>query len=133
MTDPNLAAARRLYDAFAAHDAPALLEALTPGFRGVVSAGMPRDLGGAYDGRERMLAGCWGEVFRVLDTRRVPEEFLPSGPDRMVVVGRYLGEARGTGRPLDAAFAHVLRFAGGQVSELVQITDTARWHEALRP
>ncbi len=36
MTDPNLAAARRLYDAFAAHDAPALLEALTPGFLGVV-------------------------------------------------------------------------------------------------
>jgi 2-(1,2-epoxy-1,2-dihydrophenyl)acetyl-CoA isomerase len=52
----------------------------------------------------------------------------------MVVTGRYVGQARGTGRALDAAFAHVLRFAGdGRISELVQITDTARWHEALRP
>jgi ketosteroid isomerase-like protein len=37
------------------------------------------------------------------------------------------------GRPLSAAFAHVLRFAGGRVPEIVQITDTARWHDALGP
>ena len=27
----------------------------------------------------------------------------------------------------------VLRFEDGRVSELVQVTDTARWHEALQP
>lgn len=133
MTDSNLAAARRLYDAFEAHDGRALLEAMSPSFRGVVSAGMPRDLGGVYDGPDRMLAGCWSQVFAALDTRPAPDEYLPAGSDRMVVTGRYVGHARGTGRALDAAFAHVLRFADGRVSELVQITDTARWHEALRP
>lgn len=50
-----------------------------------------------------------------------------------MILGRYLGRSRETGRSHDAAFAHVLRFQDGAVSELIQITDTARWHEALRP
>lgn len=48
----SVRAASRLYDAFAAHDAAALLASATPGFRGVVAAGMPRGLGGAYEGAE---------------------------------------------------------------------------------
>jgi ketosteroid isomerase-like protein len=133
MTDPSLTAARRLYDAVEAHDGRALLEALSPSFRGGVCAGMPRHLGGVYDGRERMLAECWSQVSAAVEIHAVPEEYLPSGTDRMVVTGRYVGSARGTGRALDAAFVHVLRFADGRVSEIVQITDTARWHEGLRP
>jgi ketosteroid isomerase-like protein len=133
MSETQLAAAQRLYDAFDAHDGPALLEAMSPSFRGVVSAGMPRGLGGVYDGPERMLGECWGPVLAALHTRPVPDEYIPAGADRMVVTGHYVGHARETGRRLDAAFAHVLRFEDGRVSELVQITDTARWHEALRP
>ena len=49
----------------------------------------------------------------------------------MVVLGRYEGTARGTGRPLSAAFARVLRIADGRVCKLVQITHTARWNDAL--
>lgn len=49
----------------------------------------------------------------------------------MVVIGRYRGTVRATGAPIDAAFAHVLRVKDVRVSELVQITDTARWHDTL--
>jgi uncharacterized protein len=92
---------------------------------------MPEGLGGSYEGPEAMLRRCWAPVFALLDVRPVPDEYLPAGADRVVVIGRYLGTARPTGRPLSAAFAHVLRFADGLVTELVQITDTQRWHEAL--
>jgi uncharacterized protein len=92
---------------------------------------MPEGLGGSYDGPEAMLRGCWARVFALLDVRPVPDEYLPAGGDRVVVIGRYLGTARATGRPLSAAFVHILRFADGLVTELVQITDTERWHEAL--
>jgi ketosteroid isomerase-like protein len=126
----NLQAARRLYDAFAAGDAKALLTAVTPGFRGVVSEGMPHGLGGTYDGAQTMLRDCWARIFALIDSRPVPAEYLPVD-GRIVVLGRYAGTARATGRPLSAAFAHILSFAGGRVSELVQITDTARWHDAL--
>ena len=104
---------------------------LIPGFRGVVSEGMPDGLGGTYDGAEAMLRECWARVFALLDLRPVPAEYLPVADDRMVVLGRYEGTARATGSPLSAAFAHVLRFADGRVCELVQITDTARWRDAL--
>lgn len=127
----NLEAAQRLYDALRAQDPGAVLSALTPRFRGIVCDGMPDELGGTYDGRETMLRECWARVFAVLDLRPMPAEYLPISADRMIVLGRYEGTARSTGRPLSAAFAHILRFADGRVSELAQITDTARWHEAL--
>ncbi len=129
--EDNMRTARRLYDAFNSQDAGALLAVLAPRFRGVVSDGMPDALGGSYDGPEVMLHDCWARAFALLDVRPVPDEYLPVRTDRIVVVGRYLGIARSSGRPLCAAFAHILRFANGLITELVQITDTQRWHEAL--
>jgi uncharacterized protein len=133
MTDTNLRTARRLYEAFGAQDARALLEIITPDFHGVVTDGMPIELGGVYQGAERMLRDCWARVFANLDVRPEPEEFLPVAPDRVVVLGRYRGTARATGRRLSATFAHILRVTDGRVSELLQVTDTVRWREALAP
>lgn len=124
---------RRLYDAFAAHDAEALLAALAPDFRGSVADGMPAGLGGTYVGALPMLRDCWARVFALTDIRPVLAEYLPVTAGRVVVLGRYEGTARATGRPLSAAFAHIVRVSAGRVSELVQIADTARWHDALAP
>lgn len=132
-TVPAPPAASRLYAAFAAHDAPGLLAALSPDFRGVVADGMPLDLGGVYDGPEAMLTQVWGAVVPYLDVTPVPEEYLDAGGGRVVVVGRYRGTARATGTELDAVFAHLLRIRDDRVAELVQITDTARWQAALAP
>lgn len=131
VTSGNLQAARRLYAALRAQDPGAVLSALTRQFRGVVSDGMPAGLGGTYEGAETMLRDCWARVFAMLDLRPVPAEYLPISADRMIVLGHYEGTARSTGRHLSAAFAHILRFADGRVSELVQVTDTARWLDAL--
>lgn len=128
---PAPPAAVRLYAAFAANDPSALLAALTPDFRGVVADGMPLELGGTYDGPETMLAAVWGAVADDLDVTPVPEEYLEAGDGRVVAVGRYHGTVRATGAEIDAAFAHVLRIRDGRVAELIQITDTARWHAAL--
>ena len=53
----DLRPARRLYAAFAARDAGAILAALHPEFAGTVSAGMPLDAGGRHDGPDAMLTG----------------------------------------------------------------------------
>jgi len=123
----NIDAAGRLYDAFAAHDAGALLAALHPSFAGVVSAGMPLGVGGRHEGSEAMLAEVWAPVFTVYDVVPEADELLLSGSERVVAVGAYRGTVRATGAPVDAAFAHVLRIDRGRVRELVQITDTASW------
>jgi uncharacterized protein len=123
-------AAQRLYDAMAAHDGRALLQAMHEQFRGTVSEGMPLAVGGRHEGPERMLLDVWAKVFQAYEV--VPEvtRYVETGGQDLVAIGRYVGTARGTGRPLDAAFAHVLSIRDGRVASLDQITDTQRWHEA---
>ena len=131
MPGDRLPTAQRLYEAFAAHDAKALLAVLTPGFRGALSEGMPDGLGGAYDSAQTTLRQCWARVLARLDLRPVPAEHLPVSDNRIIMPGRSKGTARAARRPPSAAFAHMLRLAGGRVSELVQITETARGRSAL--
>jgi ketosteroid isomerase-like protein len=118
--------AKRLYDAFARTDGPALMELLTEDFVGTVSAGMPHGVGGAHHGRANM-AGVWGRIVSIYDVRVEPVEYLPVGANRIVVLGRYWGPARDGGSAVDAAFAHVITTRGDRIAALQQITDTARW------
>ncbi|HET9102555.1 MAG TPA: nuclear transport factor 2 family protein [Solirubrobacteraceae bacterium] len=131
-TADNLAVTERFYAALAAADARALLELLDPSFRAELTDGLPEGWGGVYTGAHDMLERGWGPIFRVLDSRPVAQEYLACGPDRLVVLGRYQGRHRGSGRALDAAFAHVLDLAGGRIRSLRQITDSARWHDCVR-
>lgn len=129
MTD-QLEAARRLYDAFAARDGQAILAALDDDFVGTVSAGMPLDVGGRHDGAVAMLRDVWGPIFLAYEMRVEAERYYPSGDDHVIAVGHYRGNERTSGRPVDAAFAHVLTVRDGRISALDQITDTARWRPA---
>jgi ketosteroid isomerase-like protein len=129
----HLDLAHRLYDAFRRSDPEGLLACLHPDFQGTVTAGLPDDLGGRYQGPESMLRDCWARVARRLDVRPVPERFLLADDDRVVVLGSYRGTARGGPRELDAAFAHVLHVRDGLIDELVQVTDSVLWARALEP
>lgn len=127
----NLVVTERFYAALAAADARALLELLDPSFHAELTEGLPEGWGGVYTTARDMLDRGWGPIFRVLGSRPVPEEYLACGPDRIVVLGRYQGRHRRTGRLLDATFAHVLGFAGGRIRSLRQITDSARWRDCV--
>jgi ketosteroid isomerase-like protein len=126
----QIRAAQRLYDAMAARDAHALFRAMHDDFRGTVSEGMPLAVGGRHEGPERMLLDVWAKVFEAYDVAPEVTRYVETGGEDLVALGRYVGTARGTGRPLDAAFAHVLSIRDGRVASLDQITDTQRWHEA---
>ncbi|MFF0449903.1 enoyl-CoA hydratase-related protein [Streptomyces sp. NPDC004609] len=123
--------ARRLYDALADGDHEALAEVLDPGFRGHASEGLPLDLGGVHTGPDRMRRDFWGRIARHFRARAEPREFHRVDDGRLLVIGRYTGEGRTSGAPLDASFVHLLRFTGHRIAELVQYTDTARWARAL--
>ncbi len=127
----NLRIAERFYRALATSDTRTLLELLDPQLHAEITAGLPHGWGGVYSGSRDMLDRCWRPIFTQLAVRPVPREYLPCDEDRVVVLGRYHGHSRATGRQLDAAFAHVLRLRDQRIYELVQITDSARWHDAL--
>jgi 2-(1,2-epoxy-1,2-dihydrophenyl)acetyl-CoA isomerase len=124
--DPVLLA-RHLYEALASGDAGSVRELLHPSFTGRTTEGLPFGLGGDHDGPEAMIQEFWWAIGRHYRARAEPEQFLPLADGGLLVLGRYTGTARDGGGRLDAAFAHVLRFTGGRISELAQYTDSARW------
>jgi 2-(1,2-epoxy-1,2-dihydrophenyl)acetyl-CoA isomerase len=128
--DPILLA-RHLYESLASGDAASLRALLHPSFTGRTTEGLPFGLGGDHDGPEAMAEDFWWVIGRHYRARAEPEQFLPLADGGLLVLGRYTGTARDGGGRLDAAFAHVLRFTGGRISELAQYTDSARWAAAL--
>jgi ketosteroid isomerase-like protein len=127
----NREIAGELYAAFAAGDRHRLVELLHPEFRGHVSKGMPGNVGGSHSGPVAMLRDVWIPAARRFAARPIPEQFLGCGNGEIVVLGHYHGKPPGGSRSFDAAFAHVLTFADGQISQLRQITDTRQWAAAL--
>ncbi len=122
---------RAVYRALAGGDQEALSQLLHPSFTGQATEGLPFGLGGRYTGREAMIQDFWWALGRHFRVRAQPREFLPLAGGGLLVLGRYTGTARDGGRPLDAAFAHVFHFTGGQISALAQYTDSQRWTDAL--
>jgi ketosteroid isomerase-like protein len=126
----NLDLARDFYAALARADADRLRKLLHPQFTGHVTDGTPSGLGGTYVGPKAMLRHVGGPVDRPFTARPAPERFLSCESGEGVVTGRYIGQPPGAGRPLTAAFAHVLAFRDGQLAELRQFTNGHRWQQA---
>ena len=127
----EIQAARDLYAALTAGDQARLAQLLHPGFVAKATDGLPLNLGGVYNGAEQAWQEFWGRIGQHFRVRAQPQDFHQLAGGGLLVTGRYAGKARATGVPVDAAFAHVLRFTGGRISELVQYTDSARWTQAL--
>jgi 2-(1,2-epoxy-1,2-dihydrophenyl)acetyl-CoA isomerase len=130
--EARVALARRLYAALAAGDRAVLGELLHPDFTGRTTEGLPLGLGGRYDGPEDMQRRFWWQIGRHYRVEARPESFHTLDDGRLFVSGRYRGEGIASGRPLDAAFVHVVAFsADDRVLEIEQWTDSAAWEEAL--
>lgn len=126
-----IATVRTLYEALADWDREQLEALLTPDFEAVTTEGLPDGIGGRYEGAEAAIDGFWKRIGQRFEARAEPEEFRPLPDGSVLVRGRYVGRSRDAGRPLDAAFIHVWTCEGSRIRDLVQITDSHRWHEAL--
>lgn len=122
--------ATRSYRAFARDDLDAVLADMHPEIEWHQAQGLPH--GGLYRGLDEVrrnvfdpLDRDWWQEFVV-----EPEEFLESGA-QVVVLGRYRGVAKETGKALDVPFVHVWTFRDGLAVRFRQFLDTAGWVEAL--
>jgi 2-(1,2-epoxy-1,2-dihydrophenyl)acetyl-CoA isomerase len=123
--------AKRLYQALAERDGPALKALLASQARLDAAPGMPGDLGGRYEGSHAIRHEFWGRLHTLFDATAEVEELQSLADGRVVALGTYRGVARGSGLPVEAGFAHVLTIAAGQILQLTQVTDTRRWQEAI--
>jgi 2-(1,2-epoxy-1,2-dihydrophenyl)acetyl-CoA isomerase len=130
--DTKVSTAQQLYRALAAGDRDAISTLLHPDFVGDVTAGLPLEMGGRHDGPEAMRRDVWWTIGRHYKVEVQPEELRLLDDDRLFVGGHYRGEARASGRRLDAAFIHLIGFAAdGRITSLQQLTDSAAWVHAL--
>jgi uncharacterized protein len=121
---------RRSYESFARHDLDAVVADMDSEIEWQQAQGLPH--GGTYHG----LAEVRRNVFDPLDRdwwdefAADPEEFVDGG-DQVVVLGRYRGVAKRTGKRLDVPFVHVWTLRDGRAVLFRQFLDTAGWNEAL--
>lgn len=130
--DAKVSTAQQLYRALAAGDRDTLGSLLHPEFVGHATEGLPLDMGGEHAGPEAMQLNLWWQIGRHYKVEAQVDEFRSLDDGRLFVAGHYRGEARATGKRLDAAFIHVIGFsADGRISALDQLTDSAAWVEAI--
>ena len=124
MSEQNVALIRAIYDAFAAGDIPGVVGRMSPDMVWNEAENFPYADGNPYRGPEAILGGVFGRLGAEWDGfAAVPDEFLDAG-DTVVVLGRYRGTCKATGRALDAQLAHVWRVADGKAVRFQQYTDT---------
>jgi 2-(1,2-epoxy-1,2-dihydrophenyl)acetyl-CoA isomerase len=129
--DPT-STAKELYRALATGDRDALATLLRADFVGHAAEGLPLGMGGEHRGPEAMQRDLWWRIGKHFSVTAEPHEFHLLDDGRLLVAGHYRGVARVSGKPLDAAFTHVIGFADdGRITSLDQLTDTAAWVEAL--
>src|ERR1700694_450379 len=130
--DAKVSAAQQLYRALAAGDRDALGSLLHPEFVGHATEGLPMDMGGEHVGPENMQKKLWWRIGRHYKVEAQVDEFRALNDGRLFVAGHYRGEARVSGKTLDASFIHVIGCSSdGRISALDQLTDSAAWVEAL--
>ncbi len=115
---------RSLYAAFAKGDVPTVLGAFDPAAEWREADNFLYADGNPYIGPGAILQG----VFLRLATEwegfaANPQEFFDAG-ESVIVTGRYSGAHKGTGKKIDAQFAHFWKLADGKVTHFQQYTDT---------
>lgn len=130
MSNQNLSGVQDVYDAFARGDVPGVLGFLGSDIEWTEAAGFP--YAGTYKGPDAVLEGVFVRLGTEWDGyAAVPAEFIDAG-DTVVVLGKYSGKYKATGRSFEANFAHVWKLREGKAVKFVQYTDTLKVHEALQ-
>ena len=126
----NVDSVKQVYQAFAENDIFTVLGFLNSEVDWTEAEGFP--YAGTYHGPKAVLEG----VFMRLGAEwngfaAVPDEFIDGG-DSVVVLGKYSGTYKATGKSFQANFAHVWKVQNGKAIRFLQYVDTLLVHRALQ-
>lgn len=130
MAQENIELVRSIYAAFGAGDVNAVIARMAPDIEWNEAENFPYADGNPYRGPEAVLTGVFARLGSEWEAfAAVPEEFLDAG-DTVLVLGRYSGRHKATGRAVDAQMVHLWRVAGGKATAFQQYTDTLQFARA---
>ena len=124
MSQQNVDLIRSIYDAFGAGDIPGVVGRMSPDIEWNEAENFPYADNNPYRGPEAILTGVFGRIATDWEGfAAIPEEYLDAG-DTVVVLGRYHGTCKATGRAMKAQLVHVWRVHDGKAAQFQQYTDT---------
>ena len=126
----NIDSVKQVYQAFAENDIFKVLGFLNSEIDWTEAEGFP--YAGTYHGPRAVLEG----VFMRLGSEwngfaAIADEFIDGG-DTVVVLGKYSGTYKKTGKSFQANFAHVWKMQDGKAIRFIQYVDTLLVHRALQ-
>ncbi len=132
MSAENVDIMRRGYEAFNRGDIDTVLGLMDeniewhePDVEGLPEAG-------THHGPEQVARNVFQTAVEDYDDFQVtPEKFLDAEDDHVVVLGRFQGKGKETGKTLDAPFAHVWVLRDEKIASHQNYTDTAQWLRVL--
>ena len=124
MSAENVSLVKGIYAAFGSGDVPAAIAAMSPAITWNEAENFPYADGNPYVGPDAIVGGVFARLASEWDGFQVePEHFLDAG-DTVVVLGRYAGAFRGTGRAMNPQAAHIWTLADGKAARFQQLVDT---------
>ena len=130
MSESNVQIAKSAYEASGRGDFPSMLAHFHDDVEWHAAEGLP--WGGVHKGRDAVAQDVFGALAANFDGFVLNHElFIDGGDHHVVALGRYHATAKQTGKPLDAAFAHVWELQDGKLKRYFHYTDTVKFQEAL--
>lgn len=127
----NVELIRGIYDAFARADIGAVLGAMAPEIEWREAENHPYADGNPYVGPNGILQGVFVRLGTEWDGFAVHVDEILGAGDKVVMLGRYKGKYKRTGKSLDAQVVHVWIVANGKAASFQQYTDTHQFTRAM--
>ena len=124
MSEANLEVIRGLYDAMAAGDVEGALCRMSPGIVWNEAENYPYADGNPYAGPDAVLGGVFARLVGEWDGFGVAVDELLDAGDTVVMLGRYTGTCKATGRAQNPQVIHVWRLEDGTITRFQQHIDT---------
>ncbi len=120
----NLELIRAIYDAFAAGDVPGVLGRMSPDIVWNEAENFPYADGNPYIGPDAVAKGVFFRCATEWNNFAVVVHEMIDAGNTIVVLGRYTGTYKATGRPQNTQMAHVWRVTNGKAVGFQQFADT---------
>lgn len=120
----NMDAVKNIYAAFAAGDIPTLLELFDPAIEWVAAENSPLADRSPYRGLNQVVEGVFTRIGLEFPGLAIQIDELLDAGNKVVMLGRYHGVRKSTGKEFHAQVAHIWTMTGGKASKFQQYLDT---------
>lgn len=119
---------RRVYEAFASKDVPALFALFDDGGTIYQSSRVP--WGGTYQGHEGM-GEFLGKLTGAIQSQVGTERYIADEDGHVIAIGHTRGQVIATGEPFDVPEVHLWTVANGRITRFESYIDTGMMRAAL--